>query len=148
MHEYEKDGVDISNTIFLAFVHESIWRIFLFNMGYIICKNVCNECPFRKNALKGYFGQENNISYLDDILQMWIQEKPFPCHLKIKKYYIFDDIKLHKIPICRGYISMYKNSLKIPRDKNLRNLVDSITMEEAKQYLSIWEFKSHHNVTN
>lgn len=115
-------------------------------MPYLVCQKICKECPFLKNSLKGYAGQENNISYLEEIIQMWILEKPFPCHLKIEKNYTFEEIKINKVPLCRGYISMYKNSFKVPRDKILNDLVNSISFDEAKNYLSIFEFKSHHLV--
>ncbi len=114
-------------------------------MSYKICEKVCNECPFHKKALKGYLGQKNNSSYLEEIIEMWQQEKPFPCHQKIDKFSTFEEIKKQSIPLCRGYICMYKNSFKIPRDKELKKLVDSISSEEAKEYLSIFEFKSYHS---
>ena len=94
-------------------------------MSYKICEKVCNECPFHKKALKGYLGQKNNSSYLEEIIEMWQQEKPFPCHQKIDKFSTFEEIKKQSIPLCRGYICMYKNSFKIPRDKELKKLADS-----------------------
>lgn len=114
-------------------------------MNIEVCSTICKECPFSKSSLKGYFGQKDNRQYFEEIIEMWLQEKHYPCHLKIQKYYDFNDKKLYKIPLCRGYVAMYKNSFKVPRNVQLKELVDSFPPEEAKQYLSVFEFKSYHS---
>jgi len=111
-----------------------------------VCKEICKTCPFTKNAIKGYLGQDNNKDYCEDIMMMYEAEQPFVCHEHIHTDVTFDEIREKNIPLCRGYISMYRASAKIPRNPLLRELVNSIPIDEIKEnkILKSWEFLNFH----
>lgn len=110
--------------------------------------NMCKECPFKKDAIPGYFGQRDNEKYAEDVLAMFQGEKPFPCHELVDEETSFDAVVRGDIPLCKGYISMYAASLKQPRDLDLMGLVQEVNKAEKGSVLKSWEFLKYHLGSN
>lgn len=105
------------------------------------CKKVCNECPFSKSSLRGWLAGYT----ADELHRIVMSEMHFPCHLTHKDRIPWD--MTHKYPRCKGSLIYMKKNCKLPRDKELKRIIDNIPPEERDTILTAPEFFSHHKLT-
>lgn len=85
----------------------------------------CNECPFRRECLPGWLGNNDHTRFAAYALQ----EVFFPCHTR-------------KGQACAGRATMWSNSCKAPRDKTLLVL----PRDTKNVFSNIMEFMKHHKI--
>jgi hypothetical protein len=86
----------------------------------------CNECPFRRQSLKGWLGENNPVNF---VVCAQI-ETPVQCHKKWSMQ-------------CAGRATMWANSAKVPRDPKLLRVEPNRTTV----FSNIMEFMKHHGVS-
>jgi hypothetical protein len=115
-------------------------------MKLVMCKKICDECPFSKESLRGWLGPHS----IEEILHMQQSEYPFSCHKTRDDQTTNEAIQNGEYPICRGYIASASKSCKrfgqhpIVGQAMLK-LQEEITQEDKDQVLARWEFPDHHN---
>lgn len=111
------------------------------------CKKACRECPFKKQSASGWLG---SASFADDpgsafLDPHWIGEMPLPCHMQVK--WTSDDAQEQaKVkPLCFGFLTMMKNSGKLPRNPEFAEHVSTMEKNTEEFFMFPHEFKEHHN---
>lgn len=112
-----------------------------------ICKKICNECPFKIGAVKGYIDYHTP----EEILEKMQFEFPFSCHLQRGDDPDENMRKIHsgEQQVCRGFVATADKSCKLFGQnpiygKELRRLQDTITEEDLKQVYSKWDWLKYH----
>ena len=85
------------------------------------CKKPCNQCPFRRIAMRGWLGAASPQSFIIEISM----ERPLPCHQTIdytSRTWLQDWIAQRVGKICGGSLVMSANMGKLPRDRNFPRL--------------------------
>lgn len=108
------------------------------------CKKPCNECPFRKNSLPGWLSNYT----VEELHSLVMEEVPFPCHITHE-----EDLQVNwlenkeerKPLLCSGALLYMKKSCKLPRRKDLAELVKSMNRKDCENILSIPDFFSYHS---
>jgi hypothetical protein len=95
-------------------------------------KKPCKECPFRKNALKGYFGGHPMNSYVDPVES----GLPTSCHKHDK------GINDPETKLCAGALGVIKNDPNIEPWDHIKGLEEKVNSEEV--FTSIAELREHH----
>ncbi len=101
-------------------------------------KKPCNECPFKKDSLKGWLGGETPES----TMEFMFHEADFACHNTRHK-------KLEEMSRCRGFLLFTRKAGKLPKyNKELGEIVSKIDFKTAceSNILSVPEFKKHHTL--
>lgn len=120
-------------------------------MNLVVCKKICNECPFKKGSLQGYLGDLT----LEETLNAQQFEQLFSCHL-----HRGEDSTENKIaieagiqPICRGYMISAQLSCKSFGQNNqtgkyLKELMSSMNITEKEKLLIMtrWEMRNYHTI--
>jgi hypothetical protein len=113
----------------------------------MICKKICNECPFSNKSLSGWLGGYS----IDDIIKFQREEISFPCHMMMSNgdmSLIEADkaIKNGSIKLCRGYVESIIKSAKSPfMNKTLVQAISEVRAEGlSEDSMAIWNFKKHH----
>ena len=99
----------------------------------------CNECPFRKDSLKGWLGGETAQSTFD----MVKSETDFACHKTRSK-------KPTEMSRCRGFLLFTRKIAKIPKyNTELHKAVMAIDYKTASEsdILSLPDFIKHHTIS-
>jgi hypothetical protein len=103
----------------------------------------CVECPFSKQSLSGWLADYT----VEDLLMYMQFEVPFPCHMAMPN----EDIPVTEIeskvlsgelPLCRGYMEMFKKSCKMPKKNWMSDILKTITLD--KNSMNSMEFYNHH----
>ncbi len=117
-------------------------------MNLTVCSKLCKECPFSKNAKRGWLGSHT----LKGVLIAQQEEELFSCHMARKEGMRSENIETGEIKICRGYIASatksgitfgqgYKNGSEL---KRLQELIIKEAQEDEDIILSRLEFAQHH----
>lgn len=101
----------------------------------------CNECPFRKNSLPGWLGEWSSPEELFGFVIT--AEQSFPCHLSMTDRN-GDDKPQSDMSYCRGAVMFMKKIGKLPRNRELAKMVNSVNREELDNILDLPGFLSHH----
>lgn len=114
-----------------------------------MCSKLCKECPFSKQALKGWLGPHT----VDEIHKMMSDEYPFTCHLARDSDTTLINVKKGQYPICRGFVASATKSAKLFGSDfefgvHLKQLQSQITQQDKNQVMAIWEFKEYHSSTD
>lgn len=97
-------------------------------------KKPCNECPFRKNSIKGWLGGETAQSTFD----MVSHEVDFACHKTRHK-------EVEEMSRCRGFLLFTKKACKLPKyNEELKAIIENLKKPDTSNILSIPEFFQHH----
>ena len=102
----------------------------------------CNQCPMRRNALKGYLGNSTPEEFIEQIQS----ECDMPCHCYIN--YERDDWREEQLPFapsCAGVLVFMKNQCKLPRNKTLVNKVRKVECDRENVFSFNHEFLEYHN---
>ena len=117
-------------------------------MKLTVCSKLCKECPFSKNARRGWLGSHT----LKGVLIAQQEEELFSCHMARKEGMSSENIESGEIKICRGYVASatksgitfgksYKNGSEL---KRLQELIIEEALEDTDIILSRLEFAQHH----
>lgn len=98
----------------------------------------CNECPFRKDSLRGYLGPWTGrvLDFLHDAMS----EGGFACHQTI-------EINNHWTPrtrVCAGSLRFANKCAKYYRDEELAELQETQPKDDPN-ILGLLEFTKYHN---
>lgn len=104
------------------------------------CKKPCNECPFRKDSLRGWLSAYSPT----ELHQIVMNEKPFPCHMTHDGDIEWEDAGSKTNPLCAGALIYMKQAFKSPRNPDIAKCVKNI--DRDTNILSVPEFFSHHNI--
>ncbi len=109
------------------------------------CTKPCGECPFTKNSIPGYLGGVyKNGQDLHNIVVN--SEKPFSCHVAQGDNDIsFEQVGTKEYPFCAGALMYMKKICKMPRDRELNKLVQSVDKSKLDYILSLPELIEHHS---
>lgn len=115
------------------------------------CKSVCNECPFKKDSLKGFLGDHS----LESILECMDKEGLFSCHMERKNDETLNQILIEsgKQSICRGFLISSLKSWK-SFGKNPLTGLELLKLQRQIPYFSVEvdaimnknEFEEHHKL--
>jgi hypothetical protein len=97
----------------------------------------CKECPFRKNAPKGWLGDGEPEEGLSRYQYYFDTDTAVHCHM-------------NQATLCRGFAHTYNNQMKLSR-----NRVVAAFQGEVKKYKeaaklcfdNIYDFIKHHKIT-
>lgn len=108
-------------------------------------KQICSECPFRKNSLPGWLGPHS----LDQILNSQRDEIPFSCHKERTDNSTVSDIASGKLHICRGWMASANKSCKLfgthpVYGEELKQLQKDIDPKDVEKVMDKHQFKKHH----
>ncbi len=108
------------------------------------CKKPCNDCPFKKTSLGGWLAD-----YTPQELHMLVMsEKPFPCHMTHEDTISWEQAGTKEHPLCMGALKYMKKAGKLPRNKELADILKSVSREDLEDVLSVPEFFEHHKIAN
>lgn len=104
------------------------------------CKKVCDDCPWRKNSLKGWLGDQDPELFTDIIKS----GSKLPCHKTQKKQMNLneldeDDSILH----CRGSLITMKNNCIRSRNEKIAKLQDKIE-QDPNFFKTLKDFEKYH----
>lgn len=107
----------------------------------------CNDCPFRRDSMRGFLGGTK----LADWLTAWSSENKFPCHKTVNQVLVDTDNPigdyhpaLDGASYCAGALIMMRNSAKVPRNINDRKAAKSVERDSQTVFSHIGQFKQHH----
>lgn len=104
------------------------------------CSKQCNECPFRKDSIRGWLAD-----YTPSHLHLLVMsEQPFPCHKTHDE--TLELSEAHKYPLCKGALAYMKKSGKSPRNPELKKLVQEVDADTLENTLGLKEFFEHHEI--
>ncbi len=115
-------------------------------MNQQLLRKPCNDCPFRKNSLKGWLG---GVS-VQETIQIAHSEYDFQCHKTrvSEEDYEHEEDYLEaeeKIQHCVGRLLYAAKNFKMFRRKDLQELTDELEKENSMDnILNFKEFKEHH----
>ena len=104
------------------------------------CKTPCKECPFTKTSLAGWLADYTP----QELHNIVMAEKAFPCHMTHEEDLQWEDAGKKETPLCAGALRYMKKAGKLPRRKDLADLVNKVERSELENILSIPEFFEHH----
>ena len=111
------------------------------------CKSVCNDCPFRTNAIKGWIGGHEDPSEITTII--FDIEQSFPCHEAangiVESGQEFEEAT-ESAPVCLGSLHLLANSCKMPRDRDLAEMVKEAG-RSPKVHANRYVFEEFHRLT-
>lgn len=93
----------------------------------LIRKKPCNDCPFRRNAAKGWLGEASPRQFLLSTLH----EEHMPCHMDID--YSDKDWPETQEPdasFCAGALIFLNNQFKLPRDRELADACREVSRSD------------------
>lgn len=105
------------------------------------CKRPCKECPFRRDAAKGWLGAYDGAQ--DFLDTHYRYDVPNPCHTTVDYNDPEWKSKLGDAIGCAGQQIFYENSLKKPR---MWSLDPDIEADTHNVFQWPQEFLDHHNV--
>lgn len=113
-----------------------------------ICKNLCTECPFSNQSLKGFLADYS----IQDIKNIFDNDILFPCHIYLQNdifiEHINEKVLSGEYPLCRGYAECMIKSAKSPRSGELRRLlIQQVRDNLSDNSMTIWEFMEHHDLS-
>ena len=104
-----------------------------------ICEG-CNQCPFRRNAIKGYLGESSFKP--DEFLQPVLHgDIHLPCHSTVN-YEVEEDTSSI---VCRGWLTMMRNECKAPRNAKLYKMTRIVKPNREDYFSHTSEFKEYHS---
>lgn len=110
-----------------------------------MCNKPCNECPYRKQSIPGYFGGHDGNQYRSFISQ----DTTVACHTRTK---FNDNGDPRKISYCTGHIAAQIKSCKSPIPNTLPHALHQAMRDRSDfdvildNALSIFDFNAHHNL--
>lgn len=113
-------------------------------MSFKVCEKSCNECPFTKTSLGGWLADYTPM----ELHSIVMNEQPFPCHMTHKENLTWEEAGKGKYPLCKGALKYMKKAGKLPRNKELADILKNVTIEELDNILSVSEFFTHHKNAN
>lgn len=108
-------------------------------------KEVCKECPFKRDSLAGYLGEASfdPMAFLGPHLQ---GGEPLPCHLSIDWEADLGGMRVYTDKsLCRGYLIFLKNSCTMPRDLEMAELRNTVEKDTENFFQWQPEFVEHHS---
>lgn len=109
-----------------------------------ICEKVCRECPFRRVAAPGWLGESSGDPW-DFLASFQHGETALPCHLRVNWSLPNAKVKAADAALCRGALTMLRNSCKVPRDPDLAAAVRSVEPDRENVFANPNEFMLHHH---
>lgn len=99
-------------------------------------KQPCRECPFRRNSLPGYLGEDTPEGFMATTLA----DVPMPCHLTIDyEEDDWDGDQMEEASYCAGALNFFRNMCKSSRDRRRPQGEKDPTVFSRPQ-----EFLDHH----
>lgn len=115
-------------------------------MSHPIKRKMCKECPFKRDSIPGYLGAASGDpkAFLDP---HWNGVTRLPCHMKVNWEKENSQELAKKAPLCQGFLTMCKNSAKMPLNIEAANEV-SVTERNVDDVFN-WlpEFMDHHKLS-
>lgn len=109
-----------------------------------VCKNPCTECPFTKKSLRGWLADYESPENLHRLI---MSEIPFPCHMTQENdLSILEAMRDNEIR-CKGALLYMKKACKMPRNKEVFEMIKSFTINDTEDILSVPEFIKHHSIS-
>lgn len=117
------------------------------NKRPIVCKKMCNDCPFSKKSVKGFLADYT----VQDFIDYHRMEVSFPCHkvtpndMDVKQTHsAIQDGSMH---FCRGYVESVIKSCKMPLNPLLKEAIEIVKKDGLSDYsMSIHEFIKNHTL--
>ena len=108
------------------------------------CKVPCNECPFRKDSMRGWLAGYTP----QELHSIVMNEVGFPCHMTHTEEDLeWEDAGTDEHPLCAGALRYMKKGAKRPRNPELLKLVLAVDIKDCEDILSVPEFIQHHTLT-
>ncbi len=105
-------------------------------------KKPCNECPFRKDSLRGWLADYTP----EGLHNLVVSEISFPCHMASQSDSNIELESADLYPPCMGAISYAKKAGKLPRRQDLMERMKLVNPSDMENILSPQEFIKHHSV--
>lgn len=112
------------------------------------CQTPCKECPFRKDSLPGWLGEN---SHNPQVFIDAMEHNIIPCHMRVD----WDEAEQKNLIVegkdnpCIGALQFSANSLKLPRGAREMGSVYHALIDNAKQNPEVFkwgaDFIKHHS---
>lgn len=87
-------------------------------------KTPCAECPWRRNSLRGWLGEDNPEDFYRANIT---NEGAMPCHMQIDyEDPHWKETQLPDADLCAGSLIYFNNTNKRPRDPEIAQAVDAV----------------------
>lgn len=120
-------------------------------MNLTICAKICRECPFSKNAIRGYLDYHTP----EEILDAMNRDLPFSCHMQRgdDPEKNMKELLAGKQKVCRGFVAAASKSCKRFGQhpyygKEMRKLQELITDQDKEEVLTKWQWTEYHKIPN
>jgi hypothetical protein len=103
---------------------------------------ICDDCPFRRNAPPGWLGANKPEEFVVEALS----DRSTACHMMVDQYLPrrqWEQAEI-KAPRCRGAITLMRNTCKSPRDPEMRDLTKTVPADRENVFSNSKEFVDHH----
>lgn len=117
------------------------------NKRPIVCKKMCNDCPFSKKSTKGFLADYT----VQDFIDYHRMEVSFPCHkvtptdMDVKQTH--EAIQNGSMHFCRGYVESVIKSCKMPLNPLLKEAIEIVKKDGlSDDSMSIHEFVKNHTI--
>jgi hypothetical protein len=106
-------------------------------------KKACSDCPFRRDSILGWLGDDVAENFVRGALADYA-DYPLPCHVDIDyKDPNWLEAQYPESALCAGALIFCRNNAKRPRDSERSAWVSAIEPDPSVfQYP--WEFYEHH----
>lgn len=109
-----------------------------------VCEKICKDCPFRRKHPAGWMGSNHPW----DHSQSALSDESVGCHSSFPQDGYENKIKFQiaekRAPRCRGALTFMRNIGKVPRNKEMRKLADSVKPDKKNCFATLGEFLKHH----
>lgn len=106
----------------------------------------CDDCAFRKKAIKGWLGPYNSPGELRYV----IENAPFACHKTIKEDLDYEDERTQELQMCAGAAIHLNNQFARSKNKEMAEYQDELKSveQETKDSVFKWphEFEEYHTL--
>lgn len=109
-------------------------------MSKVACQGICNDCPFRRTALRGWLGDNNP----EDFVTAALSDPSVPCHQTVEWNAPDWREAADRAPRCRGALVLRANTHKRPRDAEAKALQDTIEPDREQVFSHAGEFVEYH----
>lgn len=105
-------------------------------------ETVCGECPFRRGSAAGWLGANDPEAFAAAALA----EQSVACHTMVNQTLQRPKWEQAEAeaPRCRGALTFQRNICKLPRDPEMRDLVNSVPADRENVFSTPKEFIEHH----
>lgn len=114
-------------------------------MARELCKALCRECPFKRTSAPGWLGSASGDPWEFLKPHFIAGEMPLPCHLRV--HWEGEDVqdRAARAPVCRGYMTFLRNTMKMPKDPEMAALYRQIAPDTDAVFSNLTEFLAHHH---